>query len=76
VSKPVGVGCGCHLATAATKHADLAGAALPVSPSVVYAIFAGIFQQALIRHLGGSEAAADGPQATTERIRASPVTDV
>lgn len=54
----------------------LAGAALPVSPSAAYAIFGGIFQQPLIRHLDGSEAAAAELQATTGRIRASLVTDV
>ncbi len=53
---------------------DLAGAPVAVSPSVAYAIFDGLFQQALIRHLGGSEAAAGELQANTERILESLVT--
>ncbi len=36
--------------------------------------FDGLFQQALIRHLGGSEAAAGELQANTERILESLVT--
>jgi AcrR family transcriptional regulator len=51
-----------------SKYSDLAGAPPAVSPSVAYAIFDGIFQQALIRHLGGSETAADDLRANTERI--------
>jgi AcrR family transcriptional regulator len=52
----------------ATKYAELAGAALAVPSGVAYAIFDGLFQQALIRHLDGSETAADELQANTERI--------
>jgi len=39
-----------------------------VSPSVAYAIFDGLFQQALIRHLDGSESATVELQATTENL--------
>jgi hypothetical protein len=52
----------------ASRYSDLAGAPLTVSSSVAYAIFDGLFQQALIRHLGGSEAAAAELQANTERV--------
>jgi len=59
-----------------SKYSDLAGAPPAVSPSVAYAIFDGIFQQALIRHLGGSQTAADDLQANTERILPSLVIPV
>ena len=52
----------------ASRYSDLAGAPLTVSSSVAYAIFDGLFQQALIRHLGGNEAAAAELQANTERV--------
>jgi AcrR family transcriptional regulator len=51
-----------------SRYAELAGATLSVSPSVAYGIFDGLFQQALIRHLHGSESAAAELQATTETI--------
>jgi AcrR family transcriptional regulator len=57
-----------------SKYGELAGAPLAVSPSVAYAIFDGLFQQALIRHLGGSETAADDLRANTERLLPSLVT--
>ena len=54
-----------------SKHADLAGASLAVPPGLAYAIFDGLFQQALIRHLGGAETAAGDLQAAAERVLAS-----
>jgi AcrR family transcriptional regulator len=54
-----------------SKHADLAGTPLAVSPGLAYAIFDGLFQQALIRHLGGAETAAGDLQDSTERVLAS-----
>jgi AcrR family transcriptional regulator len=51
-----------------SKQADLAAAPPAVSSSVAYAIFDGLFQQALIRHIGGSQTAAGDLQANTERI--------
>ncbi len=42
----------------ASKYAELAGAPLIVSSSAAYAVFDGLFQQALIRHLAGSADAA------------------
>jgi hypothetical protein len=60
-------------AVMAGTYSDLAGAPPTVSPSVAYAIFDGIFQHALIRHLGGSQTAADDLRANTERILPSQV---
>jgi AcrR family transcriptional regulator len=51
-----------------SKHSDLAGVPPAVSSSVAYAMFDGLFQHALIRHLGGSETAADDLQAYTGRM--------
>ena len=51
-----------------SRHSDLAGVGPAVSSSAAYAMFDGLFQQALIRHLGGSETAADDLQANTERM--------
>jgi AcrR family transcriptional regulator len=42
----------------ASKYADLAGTPLTVPSSVAYAVFDGLFQQALIRHLAGHDDAA------------------
>lgn len=39
----------------AGQYAELAGARLAVSPGMAYAIFDGLFQQALLRHLAGQE---------------------
>jgi hypothetical protein len=54
-----------------SKHADLAGAPLAVPSGLAYAIFDGLFQQALFRHLGGAETAAGDLQASTERVLAA-----
>ena len=51
-----------------SRYAELAGATPSMSPSVAYAIFDGLFRQALIRHLDGSEPAAVELQVTTEAI--------
>jgi AcrR family transcriptional regulator len=51
-----------------SRYGELADTPLAVSSSVAYGIFDGLFQQALIRHLGGSETAAAELQANTERI--------
>jgi AcrR family transcriptional regulator len=51
-----------------SKQADLAGTPPALSSSVAYAIFDGLFQQALIRHLGGSQTAVGDLQANTERL--------
>jgi AcrR family transcriptional regulator len=54
-----------------SRYSELAGVPVAVSPSLAYAIYDGIFQHAVIRHLGGSEAAAAELQTNTERILAS-----
>ncbi len=41
-----------------TRYADLAGSPLAVSSPVAYALFDGLFQQALLQHLAGDETAA------------------
>ena len=46
-----------------SQFAELAGAPLTVTPGVAYAIFDGLFQQALLRHLSGDEDAASDLQA-------------
>jgi AcrR family transcriptional regulator len=51
-----------------SKFADLAGAPLVVSSGAAYAVFDGLFQQALIRHLAGSGDAAGGLQENVQRI--------
>jgi AcrR family transcriptional regulator len=40
------------------RYAELAGAEPAVSPAVAYALFDGLFQQALLHHLAGDEQAA------------------
>ena len=37
-----------------TRYAELGGRPLTVGPTTAYAIFDGLFQQALLRHLAGS----------------------
>jgi AcrR family transcriptional regulator len=46
-----------------TAHAALAGVAPRVSPAVAYALFDGLFQQALLKHLHGDAAAGDALRA-------------
>jgi AcrR family transcriptional regulator len=46
-----------------TQFAELAGAPLAVSSEVAYAIFDGLFQQALLKHLSGNTEAASDLQA-------------
>jgi len=52
----------------AGQYADLAGTPLTVSPGIAYAIFDGLFQQSLLRHLAGQEGAADELQANVELV--------
>jgi AcrR family transcriptional regulator len=42
-----------------SQYAELAGEQVSVPPAVAYAIFDGLFQQGLLKHLAGSTAAAD-----------------
>lgn len=50
------------------QYAELAGAPLIVSSSAAYAIFDGLFQQALLRHLAGDGEAAHQLQQSVETI--------
>jgi len=50
----------------AGQYAELAGAPLTVSPAMAYAIFDGLFQQSLLRHLAGREGAIDELRANVE----------
>ena len=52
----------------ASKYADLAGTPLTVTPSVAYAVFDGLFQQALIRHLAGGADAASGLEQNVPQV--------
>jgi AcrR family transcriptional regulator len=52
----------------ASKYADLAGTPLTVTPSVAYAVFDGLFQQALIRHLAGGADAASGLEENVPQV--------
>lgn len=49
-------------------YAELAGSPLRVSTSVAYALFDGLFQQALLKHLSGRRSAARDLQADAERV--------
>jgi AcrR family transcriptional regulator len=51
-----------------SKFADLAGAPLAVSCSAAYAVFDGLFQQALIRHLAGGPGAARDLEENVQRV--------
>jgi AcrR family transcriptional regulator len=50
------------------QFADLSGAPLSVGPGTAYAIFDGLFQQALLRHLSGREGAADELRTEVESL--------
>jgi AcrR family transcriptional regulator len=51
-----------------SQYAELASAPLAVSPSTAYALFDGLFQQALLRHLAGDSSAAAHLQASVVTI--------
>ena len=51
-----------------SQFAELAGAPLAVCAEVAYAIFDGLFQQALLQHLSGSDSAAGELQAHVEGL--------
>jgi AcrR family transcriptional regulator len=51
-----------------SKFADLAGAPIAVSCSAAYAVFDGLFQQALIRHLAGGHGAARDLEENVQRV--------
>jgi AcrR family transcriptional regulator len=51
-----------------SQFAELAGSAPAVSPDVAYAIFDGLFQQGLVKHLSGNSDAAGDLQAHVEGL--------
>jgi len=51
-----------------SKFADLAGAPLALPSGAAYAVFDGLFQQALLRHLAGSVDAARNLEENVQRI--------
>ena len=51
-----------------SKFADLAGTPLAVSSGAAYAVFDGLFQQALIRHLAGRADAARDLDENVQRV--------
>jgi AcrR family transcriptional regulator len=52
----------------ATRYAELSGTALAVTPALAYALMDGLFQQALLRHLGGDATAADELDAHVRQV--------
>lgn len=50
------------------QYAELLGAPLPLSASATYAIFDGLFQQALLRHLAGDKNAGQHLQESVEAL--------
>jgi len=51
-----------------SKYAGLAGVPLAVPPGAAYAVFDGLFQQALLRHLAGSASAAPDLAQNVQRV--------
>jgi AcrR family transcriptional regulator len=50
------------------RYADLAGGGVAVTPALAYALMDGVFQHALLRHLGGDATAADDLDAHVRRL--------
>jgi hypothetical protein len=51
-----------------SRYAELAGISAALSPAAAYAILDGLFQQALLHHLAGDEAAAGDLTANVLRV--------
>jgi AcrR family transcriptional regulator len=51
-----------------SRYAELAGVSLALSPSAAYAVFDGLFYQALVRHLADHEDAAATLEETVPRV--------
>lgn len=51
-----------------SQYAELAGSPPAVSPEIAYAIFDGLFQQSLLKHLSGNSDAARDLQANAEHL--------
>jgi AcrR family transcriptional regulator len=52
----------------ATRYAELTQTPMPVTSPVAYALMDGLFQHALLRHLGGSATAADDCDARVQHL--------
>ena len=52
----------------ASRYAELSGTALTVTPALAYALMDGLFQQALLRHLGGDATAAEELDANVRHV--------
>ena len=52
----------------ASRYAELSGRDLAVSPALAYALFDGVFQHALLRHLSGDGAAATDLDAQVRQV--------
>ncbi|MGH7805402.1 MAG: TetR/AcrR family transcriptional regulator, partial [Candidatus Binatia bacterium] len=59
-----------------SQYADLAGASVTVTPRAAYAIFDGLFQQALLRHVTGEKSAARELEASVARVLAGLVAQI
>jgi AcrR family transcriptional regulator len=59
-----------------SQYAELAGASVTVAPSAAYAIFDGLFQQALLRHVAGEKTAANELEAGVAKVLAGLVTRI
>jgi AcrR family transcriptional regulator len=59
-----------------SQYAELGGASVTVAPSAAYAIFDGLFQQALLRHVAGEKTAANELEAGVAKVLAGLVTRI
>ena len=50
------------------RYAELSGRDLAVTPALAYAVFDGVFQHALLRHLSGDDTAADDLAAQIQQV--------
>jgi AcrR family transcriptional regulator len=51
-----------------SRHAELSGRRLAVTPALAYALFDGVFQHALLRHLSGDETAGQDLDAQVQQL--------
>lgn len=51
-----------------SRYSELAGKSPEMAPSTVYALFDGLFQQGLLRHLAGQDDAARHLQDSVEQV--------
>lgn len=53
-----------------SRYADLAGRTITIAPATMYAVFDGLFQQSLARHLSGDDTAADSLADNVDQVLA------